>query len=95
MPEQKVAIATTETEFDQLARSLSAARTCYDELLQRLSTIGHRIEDTNLPKADENIKNMKESPRPGILYELSNEAEMIHKKNDWLQDIVIKLERLF
>ncbi len=89
------AVKTEETEFQTLLKRLTSARSYYDDLLGRLNSLGHRIEDTNFPKASEDAKKMKESPRPGIFAELTNEVDLLHAKNDWLSDIVNKLERLF
>lgn len=96
MPQANIATNIEQpTEFINLYQSLTSARATYEELLQRLSAVGHKIEDTNLPQAESGVKNMKETPRPGILHDISNETDLIHKKNDWLREIVIKLERLF
>ncbi len=92
---QKAAVKTEATEFQLLFQSLSRARSTYDDLLSRLASVGHRIEDTNFPKVVEDAKKMKESPRPGVFADLTNETELIHQKNQWLSEIVEKLERLF
>lgn len=86
---------TDETQFNSLIKRLTVARQTYDDLLNRLNNLGHRVEDTNAPQVDSNVKSMKDGPRPGILAELTTETDLLHSKNQWLAEIVLKLERFF
>lgn len=81
------------TEFQNLFTKLQDERIRYMDILNRLSTVGHRIKDTNTP-TQESANKPTEPFVPGVINDFYKETIQLGVQNDILLGIVNKLEGL-
>ena len=81
-------------ELQSLVNQITEQRVMYGDLLYWLSNIGHKIEDTNYPQAENDIKKMSDTTRPGIIYDLKTQSRLFQEQNESLLSLVNKFEKL-
>lgn len=85
----------TSTPLQSAISNFGVARNTYDDLLERLEKVGHRLLNTDYPvQSTDKAKKDSEPKKEGLLTEIDNEANWFHIRNERLRELVCKFESL-
>jgi hypothetical protein len=88
----QTATKTQQTQLDAIFQKIQDENSRLITTIDRLETLGHKIKDTNFPKAE---KKLSESPKPdGLFSQIAEQLEYYNGHNARLNDLYEKLSNL-
>lgn len=82
------------SELTEINQNLNEELNDYDRVLHRLESVGHKLADTNTPKAASTGEMQKPVLVPGFVLDFSEKVEWLRKNNNRLRELAEKLEKI-